>query len=143
MCHGAFPPRFVSSVHFLSNFNAFFFSRSILNSILSEKAGNPEELGSGNNVGIFQNPDGHNEAVVFRLEFPATSLFGIPLGGSGSGPKIHFQMVKGSEVERRRSTLLRRRRRDSVSSDWRQWIPVRNMCAKVVEVSLQNKREDL
>jgi hypothetical protein len=73
-----------------------------------KKTGNPEELGSGNSIRIFQNPDGQTDAVVFRLEFPAASLFGIPPGGGS--PKIHSQMVKGSEVERRQSTILRRRR---------------------------------
>lgn len=69
---------------------------------------------ASNSIGIFQDPDGATEAVVLRVEFPVTTLFGVPLRNVGVGrPIVHFQYVKGSEVERRRATLLRKKQRGS------------------------------
>lgn len=75
---------------------------------------------SGNSIGIFRNPEGDTEAVVLRLEMPPISLFGIGAGRIG----IHFQHVKGSEIQRRRTTLLRKRTRSSTDDDWGLWITV-------------------
>jgi len=101
----------------------------ILASFLASNTGSivPPESKSGNSIGIFQNPEGENEAVVLRLEMPATTLFGIP---TGSGrPVIHFQYVKGSEVERRRKTILRTRRSNG-DGTFTTWVP---NCAQVGE----------
>lgn len=73
---------------------------------------------SGNSVGIFQNPDGENEAIVLRLEFPVTSLFGVTVGG----PRVHFQVIRGSEVERRRQTILRKRSRENTDVNYGEWV---------------------
>ena len=96
----------------------------MLASILSDQpspSGIPP-VKAGNSIGIFQNPEGENEAVVLRLEKPATSLFGVEFGGT-SRPVIHFQYLKGREVERRRKTILRTRRRLS-GGDWSPWAAV-------------------
>jgi len=69
---------------------------------------------------------------VFRLEFPVASLFGVPI--NGVRPIIHFQVVKGSEVQRRRETILRKRRRNTQSDTWGPWVAncinVGNKCKK-------------
>jgi hypothetical protein len=92
----------------------------LLSSVLSDNVDLPPSISTGNSIGIFQNDDGENEAVVFRLEFPVTSLFGV---STGSGrPFVHFQLIKGSEVERRRQTVLR------TSTGGGPWIP---NCAQV------------
>lgn len=96
----------------------------VLASFLDSELGNGAKA-SGNSIGVFQNAEGENEAVVFRLEFPVASLFGVTLAG---GPKVHFQLVKGSEVQRRRATLLRKRRRSISTEDWGPWIQVRIVC---------------
>jgi hypothetical protein len=95
----------------------------ILASFLESATDAPASLGSGNSIGVFQNPNGENEAVVFRLEFPVASLFGVTLA---SGPKVHFQFVKGSEVQRRRSTILQKRKRATTDTNWGPWIAVRH-----------------
>ena len=71
---------------------------------------------SGNSLGVFLN-DGDFEAVVFRFEAPVVSLFGVTVSGAGR-PIIHFQYAKGSEIERRRKSILRTR----VSGG--AWVPV-------------------
>ncbi|CAB9504369.1 Inherit from bactNOG: repeat protein [Seminavis robusta] len=76
---------------------------------------------AGNSIGVFQDAEGRTEAVVFRLEFPVNTLFGVPLGG-GARPVIHFQYVKGSEVERRRQTLLRSRPIPETGEQPRPWV---------------------
>ena len=75
-----------------------------------------ESKKAGNSLGVFLN-DGDFEAVVFRLEFPVTSLFGVTIPSASGRPIIHFQYVKGSEIERRRESILRTRVGDA-------WIPV-------------------
>jgi hypothetical protein len=86
-----------------------------LASMLAETADAPTTQASGNSIGIFQHPNGENEAVVFRVEFPVMSIFGVTFPGIGR-PIVHFQFIKGSEVERRRQTILRRRA--STGSPW-------------------------
>jgi len=66
-----------------------------------------EAPSSGNSLGVFLN-DGAFEAVVSRFEAPVVSLFGVKVPGAGR-PIIHFQYLKGSEVERRRASILRTR----------------------------------
>lgn len=86
----------------------------ILSKILASNADvalNEATQSSGNSIGVFQGPDGENEAVVFRLEFPVMSLFGVTL--PSLRPVVHFQVIKGSEVERRRQTILRMKPRSS------------------------------
>jgi hypothetical protein len=102
----------------------------------------PEDA-SGNSIGIFQNPDGENEAIVFRLEFPVASLFGITAAGTKPDvkPVVHFQYVKGSEIERRRQTILRTRTRVSLNAPFANWV---NNCPliKCTESSWENFYKD-
>lgn len=67
---------------------------------------------------------------MFRLEFPILSFFGVTLPGLGR-PIIHFQHLKGSEVERRRETILRRRVR--VGGTWGPWILVSYLLIFILE----------
>ena len=74
----------------------------------------------GNSVGVFVNGGGF-ESLVLRLEAPVASLFGLKV--SGSQPTIHFQYVKGSEINRRRESNLR-----TSATDEENWVPVSCYC---------------
>ena len=59
-------------------------------------------------VGLFMDHDRNFEALVMRYEPGPFTFFGIN-NGVGN-PVIHMQWIKGSEVERRRETLMRRKK---------------------------------
>lgn len=60
--------------------------------------------------------------LSLQIEFPVRDLFGVPVGGPR--PVIHFQYVKGSEIERRRMTLLRTRAKVAAGETERPWVAV-------------------
>lgn len=78
--------------------------------------GSLEPQKAGNSIGVFLN-EGEFEAVVLRIEAPVLSLFGVTIPGAGR-PIIHFQYAKGSEIQRRRESILRER------TNGGPWIPV-------------------
>ena len=73
---------------------------------------------SGSSIGVFVDQDKKFQAAVLRLQTPSISFFGATFG-QGS-PIIHLQYLKGSEVERRRQTMLRSRNK-IFRGGWTDW----------------------
>ena len=65
----------------------------------------PFSLDGGWSFGVFLDSETDAlKAVVFRIEMPSIQFFGIQMV---AGPKFHFQYFVGSEMERRRESILR------------------------------------
>jgi len=63
------------------------------------------DLGGGFSVGVFLDKDDDVKSVLFRVGSPQMFVFGVPLVPAST--KIEVQWFKGSEMERRRGSILR------------------------------------
>jgi hypothetical protein len=66
-----------------------------------------DNQGGGLAFGVYFNQERVPQAVVFKYQPRTLEFFGLSAGSVG--PTLHLQWVEGAEVERRRSTLLRKK----------------------------------
>lgn len=90
---------------------------NIIETAVEKEGGATQSAGSS--IGVFLNQDRAFEAFVIRVQTPTMSFFGMTFGGPSIA--IHFQYVKGVEVQRRRQTMLRMRTKNNDGS-WGEWI---------------------
>lgn len=79
---------------------------SFIDSALTDPPTVSDPSGGGFTFGLYFDQSKVFQAVVFRVQPPTWSFFGIQVSGA-IAPTVHLQWVKGAEVERRRLSILR------------------------------------